>query len=41
MNEKDKLTDLFDFFLNDECPCCSCELRMLIIDAIEELLIEE
>lgn len=41
MNDKDTLRKLYDVFMSDESMCTSCELRMMILDAIEELLVEE
>lgn len=41
MTEKERLKELYDVFMNDESACTSCELRMLILDALEDLMVDE
>lgn len=41
MTEKERLKELYDVFMDDESICTSCELRMLILDAIEDLMVDE
>ena len=41
MDEKEKLSELYDVFMNDESVCTSCELRKMILDAIYGLMVEE
>ena len=41
MNENERLKELYSVFMDDESICTSCELRMLILDAIEDLMVEE
>lgn len=41
MNDKDKIKEIYDVFMNDDSVCTSCELRMMILEALEELMVEE
>jgi hypothetical protein len=41
MNENNKLEVLYNAFMDDESVCTSCHLRMLILEAIEDLMVEE
>lgn len=41
MNENERLKELYNVFMDDESACTSCELRKLILDAIEDLMMEE
>ena len=41
MKENEILRALYDVFMDDESICTSCELRKMILEAIEELMVDE
>ena len=40
MEDNDKIKALCDAFMNDETNCTSCEIRIMLLEAISELMTE-